>query len=74
MIQFIDSAKIKNVTQGLIAQSFDSHLWESFDHVPGEAGDIESEWTMFRASIVEAADWCCGRKVVGACRGGNART
>ncbi|TWW56347.1 hypothetical protein D4764_08G0003340 [Takifugu flavidus] len=29
---------------------------------------------MFRASIVEAADRCCGRKVVGACRGGNART
>ncbi|TWW66954.1 hypothetical protein D4764_20G0009860 [Takifugu flavidus] len=47
---------------------------ESFDHVPGEAGDIESEWTMFRASIVEAADRCCGRKVVGACRGGNTRT
>ncbi|TWW53254.1 hypothetical protein D4764_0018210 [Takifugu flavidus] len=37
-------------------------------------GDIESEWTVFRASIVEAADRCCGRKVVGACRGGNART
>ncbi|TWW77636.1 R2 Retrovirus-related Pol polyprotein from type I retrotransposable element [Takifugu flavidus] len=29
---------------------------------------------MFRASIVEAADRCCGQKVVGACRGGNART
>ncbi|TWW59208.1 hypothetical protein D4764_06G0007380 [Takifugu flavidus] len=29
---------------------------------------------MFRASIVEVADRCCGRKVVGACRGGNART
>ncbi|TWW68208.1 hypothetical protein D4764_19G0000060 [Takifugu flavidus] len=29
---------------------------------------------MFRASIVEAADRCCGRKVVDACRGGNART
>ncbi|TWW66922.1 hypothetical protein D4764_20G0009540 [Takifugu flavidus] len=46
--------------------STDHHLVESFDHVPGEAGDIESEWTMFRASIVEAADQCCGRKVVGA--------
>ncbi|TWW74493.1 hypothetical protein D4764_14G0004960 [Takifugu flavidus] len=34
----------------------------------------ESEWTMFRASIVDAADRCCGRKVVGACRGSNART
>ncbi|TWW70386.1 hypothetical protein D4764_18G0011920 [Takifugu flavidus] len=54
--------------------SFNSRLRESFDHVPGEAGDIESEWTVFRASIVEAADRCCGRKVVGACCGGNART
>ena len=29
---------------------------------------------MFRASIAEAADRCCGRKVVGVCRGGNTRT
>ncbi|TWW77646.1 hypothetical protein D4764_12G0010360 [Takifugu flavidus] len=29
---------------------------------------------MFHASIVEAPDRCCGRKVVGACRGGNAQT
>ncbi|TWW74393.1 hypothetical protein D4764_14G0003960 [Takifugu flavidus] len=28
---------------------------------------------MFRASIVEAADRCCGRKVVGTCRGSNVR-
>ncbi|TWW69735.1 hypothetical protein D4764_18G0005410 [Takifugu flavidus] len=40
----------------------------------GRRGTLESEWTVFRASIVEAADRCCGRKVVGACRGGNART
>ncbi|TWW56284.1 R2DM Retrovirus-related Pol polyprotein from type II retrotransposable element [Takifugu flavidus] len=57
-----------------VRRSFNSRLRESFDHVPGEAGDIESKWTVFRASIVEAADRCCGRKVVGACRGGNART
>ncbi|KAI3357128.1 hypothetical protein L3Q82_015602, partial [Scortum barcoo] len=37
----------------------------------GEAGDIESEWTMFSASIVDAAVRSCGRKVSGACRGGN---
>ncbi|TWW80691.1 hypothetical protein D4764_01G0005060 [Takifugu flavidus] len=55
-----------------VRRSFNSRLRESFDPVPGEAGDIESEWTMFCASIVEAADRCCGRKVVGACRGGNA--
>ncbi|KAK0145686.1 hypothetical protein N1851_015405 [Merluccius polli] len=29
---------------------------------------------MFHASIVKAADQSCGRKVVGACRGGNPRT
>ena len=29
---------------------------------------------MFRAAVAEAADRSCGRKVVGACRGGNPRT
>ncbi|KAI3370168.1 hypothetical protein L3Q82_024453 [Scortum barcoo] len=38
----------------------------------GRLGDIESEWTMFSASIVvNAAVRSCGRKVSGACRGGN---
>ncbi|KAK0156417.1 Craniofacial development protein 2 [Merluccius polli] len=46
-------------------ESFNSHLRESFDHVPGEAGDIESEWAMFRASIVKAADQSCGYKAAG---------
>ncbi|TWW53713.1 R2DM Retrovirus-related Pol polyprotein from type II retrotransposable element, partial [Takifugu flavidus] len=64
----------ERLAESPVRRSFNSRLRESFDHVPGEAGDIESEWTMFRASIVEAADRCCGRKVVGACRGGNART
>ena len=36
--------------------------------------DIESEWTMFHASIVKEAEQCIGRKVVGACHGGNTRT
>ncbi|KAK0138543.1 hypothetical protein N1851_024925 [Merluccius polli] len=49
-----------------LRESFNSHPRESFDHVPG---DIESEWAMFCASIVKAADRSCGRKVVGACRG-----
>ncbi|TWW77398.1 R2DM Retrovirus-related Pol polyprotein from type II retrotransposable element [Takifugu flavidus] len=64
----------ERLAESPVRRSFNSRLRESFDHVPGEAGDIESEWTVFRASIVEAADRCCGRKVVGACRGGNART
>ncbi|TWW80180.1 hypothetical protein D4764_10G0012100 [Takifugu flavidus] len=61
----------ERLAESPVRRSFNSHLRESFDHVPGEAGDIESEWTMFRASIVEAADRCCGHKVVGACRGSN---
>ncbi|TWW77036.1 hypothetical protein D4764_12G0004260 [Takifugu flavidus] len=64
----------EHLAESPVRWSFNSHLQESFDRVPGEVGDIESEWTMFRASIVEEADRCCGRKVVGACRGGNART
>ena len=64
----------ERLAESPVRESFNSHLRESFDHVPGEAGDMESEWAMFRASIVEAADRSCGRKVVGACRGGNPRT
>ncbi|KAK0133573.1 putative uncharacterized transposon-derived protein F52C9.6 [Merluccius polli] len=64
----------ERLAESPVRESFNSHLRESFDHVPGEAGDIESEWAMFRASIVKAADRRCGRKVVGACRGGNSRT
>ncbi|KAI3351377.1 hypothetical protein L3Q82_020190, partial [Scortum barcoo] len=33
----------------------------SFSQIPREAGDIESEWTMFSASIVDAAVRSCGR-------------
>ncbi|KAK3525029.1 hypothetical protein QTP86_013391 [Hemibagrus guttatus] len=50
---------------------FNSHLRESFNQIPREVGDIESEWTMFSSSIVDAANWSCGRKVSGAGRGGN---
>ncbi|KAK3544410.1 hypothetical protein QTP86_010798 [Hemibagrus guttatus] len=49
----------------------------STDHhlvIPREVGDIESEWTMFSSSIVDAAIRSCGRKVSGAGRGGNPRT
>ncbi|KAK3568863.1 hypothetical protein QTP86_018965 [Hemibagrus guttatus] len=53
---------------------FNSHLRESFNQIPREVGDIESEWTMFSSSIVDAAIRSCGRKVSGAGRGGNPRT
>ncbi|KAK3519732.1 hypothetical protein QTP70_003707 [Hemibagrus guttatus] len=51
-----------------------SHLRESFNQIPREVGDIESEWTMFSSCIVDAAIQSCGRKVSGAGRGGNPRT
>ena len=52
-----------------IGEIFKSHLRESFDQIPREAGDIESEWTMFSTSIVDAVVQSCGCKVSGACRG-----
>ncbi|XP_006786330.1 gamma-aminobutyric acid receptor subunit rho-2-like [Neolamprologus brichardi] len=43
---------------------------QSCNSILRETGDIESKWTVFSISI-EAAALSCGRKVVGACRGGN---
>ncbi|KAI3369743.1 hypothetical protein L3Q82_024414 [Scortum barcoo] len=37
-----------------VREVFNSHLRKSFSQIPREAGDIESEWTMFSASIVDA--------------------
>ncbi|KAK3534178.1 hypothetical protein QTP86_002508 [Hemibagrus guttatus] len=45
-----------------------------FQPDPEEVEDIESEWTMFSSSIVDAAIRSCGRKVSGAGRGGNPQT
>ncbi|KAK3550607.1 hypothetical protein QTP70_000697 [Hemibagrus guttatus] len=53
---------------------FNSHLRESFNQIPREDGDIESEWTMSSSSIVDADIRSRGRKVSGAGRGGNPRT
>ncbi|KAK3564675.1 hypothetical protein QTP86_024820 [Hemibagrus guttatus] len=44
-----------------------------FNQIPREVGDIESEWTMFSSSIVDAAIWSCGCKVSGAGHSGNPR-
>uniref|UniRef100_A0AAV2MIF0 Reverse transcriptase domain-containing protein n=1 Tax=Knipowitschia caucasica TaxID=637954 RepID=A0AAV2MIF0_KNICA len=57
-----------------VRRTFNSHLRESFSQVPAEEGDMESEWTMFSASIADAAARSCGRKVSGAGPGGNPRT
>ncbi|KAG1926569.1 gastrula zinc finger protein XlCGF8.2DB-like [Pimephales promelas] len=57
-----------------VREIFNSHHRRSHDRMPREAGDIESEMTMFSTSIVEAAALRCGRKASGACRGGNPQT
>ncbi|XP_072565970.1 uncharacterized protein [Paramormyrops kingsleyae] len=57
----------ERLAESPVRGSFNSYLRQN-------SGDIESEWAMFHASIVEAADRSCGCKVVGACRGGNPRT
>ncbi len=64
----------ERLAESPVRENFNSHLWRSFDRIPREAGYIESEWTMFSTSIVDAASQNCGRKVSGACRGGNPRT
>ncbi|KAK3508713.1 hypothetical protein QTP70_004268 [Hemibagrus guttatus] len=48
---------------------FNSHLRESFNQILREVGDIESEWTTFSSSIVDAAIRSCVCKVSGAGRG-----
>ena len=50
----------------------ESPVRRSFIHVPGEV-DIASEWAMFSASIVEAADQCCGIAATPAPAGGHRR-
>ncbi|KAI3353555.1 hypothetical protein L3Q82_020075 [Scortum barcoo] len=66
----IDFVIVSSDLQISVSEVFNSHLRKSFSQIPREAGDIESEWTMFSASIVDAAVRSCGRKVSGACRGG----
>ncbi|XP_072292458.1 uncharacterized protein kif20ba [Eucyclogobius newberryi] len=47
---------------------------ETFFPIPGEAEDLESEWSMFSPSILNVAAQSCGRKVSDTCRGGNPQT
>ncbi|KAI3363595.1 hypothetical protein L3Q82_001227 [Scortum barcoo] len=66
----------KRIVRGLLGTSgralsvrevFNSHLRKSFSQIPREAGDIESEWTMFSASIVDAAVRSCGTQGLWCC-------
>lgn len=40
-----------------VHETFQSHLWQDFDSIVREAEVIESEWTTFSTSTVEAARW-----------------
>ncbi|KAK2823344.1 hypothetical protein Q7C36_019944 [Tachysurus vachellii] len=57
----------ERLAESPVREIFNSHLRQSFNQIPREVGDIESEWTMFSTSIVDAAARSCGRKVSGAC-------
>uniref|UniRef100_A0A669BVU6 Endonuclease/exonuclease/phosphatase domain-containing protein n=1 Tax=Oreochromis niloticus TaxID=8128 RepID=A0A669BVU6_ORENI len=64
----------ERLAEAPVREIFNAHLRQSFNSIPRETGDIESEWTMFSISIAEAAALSCGRKVVAACHGGNPQT
>ncbi|KAK3518676.1 hypothetical protein QTP70_007169 [Hemibagrus guttatus] len=70
----IDHHLVERLADPSVRGVFNSHLRESFNQIPREVGDIESEWTMFSSSIVDAAIRSCGRKISGASRSGHPRT
>ncbi|KAK5865691.1 hypothetical protein PBY51_019940 [Eleginops maclovinus] len=61
----------ERLEESQVEEAFNSHLRRSFSGIPVEAGDIEPEWAVFKASIAEAAAGSFGLKVLGASRGGN---
>ena len=57
-----------------VCEVFKFHHRKTFSCISGEVGDMESQWTMFKASIVETAGRSSGQKVIGACFSSNIRT
>ena len=43
--------------QSPVRKSFNSHLQESFNHVPVAVGDIEIEWTMLPVAVGFISPW-----------------
>lgn len=64
----------KRLAEPSVREVFISHIWKSFSQIQREGGDIELDWTMFSASIADAAALKCGRKVSGASYGGKPQT
>lgn len=48
-----------------VTKIFKSHFQQGFNFILRKAGDVESIWTMFCTSIVDAADWNNGCKNAG---------
>ena len=44
----------ERLVEAPVRRVFNSHLQKNFSCIPGEVGNMESEWAMFRASIAEA--------------------
>lgn len=61
--KYILTVSWERLGKALVWEIFNSHLWQNFDSIPREAGDIQSKWIMFCASIAEAAARSFGRKV-----------
>ncbi|KAI3364814.1 hypothetical protein L3Q82_000924 [Scortum barcoo] len=77
MIDFVVvSSDLRPYVLDTLGEVFNSHLRKSFSQIPREAGDIESKWTACSLPPLSTprAVRSCGRKVSGACRGGNPRT
>lgn len=69
--RFLDRpGKVKPPVRGI----FNSHLRMNVLRILEKVGDMESEWAMFKASIVGVAGISCGQKVIGACHGSKLRT
>ncbi|XDV25050.1 hypothetical protein PO909_029047 [Leuciscus waleckii] len=45
----------ERLAESPVREIYNSHLRRSFDRIPRESGDIESEWTMFSTSIVDTS-------------------
>lgn len=44
---------LERMAEAPVLEIFNSHLWQSFDIIPRETGDSESEWTMFSPSLLK---------------------
>jgi len=57
-----------------VREDFQARIRERQSCVPPVCDDIEIEWSLFRAAVVEAAISSCGLKRVGVAHGGGVRT